>query len=332
MSTRLVKQLLYGAGFIVFFALIIFLFYWIFLRATPPPQDPNAIPQNLPLPQVNWIRYFPTNEQTIIALEMQNPNVDYAADTLNYAITLLRENKEVLQTLAATSIIYAGEIKNIVLTANVTTSDIASANIAFQAINWRHKADFREPQTQTRDIKTELGGTNAGPVVSGYITNQEAFPIGKITLIGLLFSASGTNVSASKTEIDSMNAFGERLFTINFPKDVMLALQTPKTPVALFTKDLLLGTRSADILRLQQFLIDQSFLTGEPTDYFGAATKNALIKYQKAVKISPANGLFGPKTRDAVNKELTNQALAAEKDDPNAADPGKTKIYVEAIR
>src|SRR3989344_1654642 len=177
MSTRLVKQLLYGAGFIVFFALIIFFFYWIFLRATPPPTDPNAIPQNVPLPQIAWIRYFPAEEQTIIALEMQNPNVDYAADILNYTITLLGESSESLQTLPATSIIYAGEIKNIVLNANVTSSDIASANIAFGIINWRHKADFPEPRTQTRDIKTEPGGTNAGPVVSGYIATKEAFPI-----------------------------------------------------------------------------------------------------------------------------------------------------------
>jgi peptidoglycan hydrolase-like protein with peptidoglycan-binding domain len=41
---------------------------------------------------------------------------------------------------------------------------------------------------------------------------------------------------------------------------------------------------------------------GKETTYFGSATKAALIKFQKAKKISPASGFFGPMTRAVANK------------------------------
>jgi peptidoglycan hydrolase-like protein with peptidoglycan-binding domain len=42
---------------------------------------------------------------------------------------------------------------------------------------------------------------------------------------------------------------------------------------------------------------------GNETTRFGAATKAALIKYQKEKGITPASGYFGAKTRAAVNAE-----------------------------
>jgi len=42
---------------------------------------------------------------------------------------------------------------------------------------------------------------------------------------------------------------------------------------------------------------------GNETTRFGAATKAALIKYQKAKGITPAVGYFGPKTRTAVEAD-----------------------------
>ena len=129
-----------------------------------------------------------------------------------------------------------------------------------------------------------------------------------------------------------MDPFEERSFTVSFPKNVVVA--APQSPAAtpLFVKNISLGARGDDVLRLQQFLIAQMFLAGEATNYFGKSTETALMKYQKTAGISPANGSLGPKTREVINKELTIQALAAEKDDPNAADPEKTKVYVEAVK
>jgi hypothetical protein len=76
-----------------------------------------------------------------------------------------------------------------------------------------------------------------------------------------------------------------------------------------FTRDLKLGSTGADVLALQQYLNAHGFTIatsgsgspGNETTYFGPSTQAALIKYQIAHGITPANGYFGTKTRAAVN-------------------------------
>ena len=77
-----------------------------------------------------------------------------------------------------------------------------------------------------------------------------------------------------------------------------------------FKRDLRLGSRGADVKELQKYLNDKGFTIsktgagakGKETYFFGPATRVALAKFQKANKISPAWGYFGPLTREAVNK------------------------------
>ena len=79
---------------------------------------------------------------------------------------------------------------------------------------------------------------------------------------------------------------------------------------ALFEKNLTLGHISEDVRRLQKALNSspgtQIALTGpgspgKETNVFGALTKAAVIKYQKANTIAPAIGYFGPLTRAKMN-------------------------------
>ncbi len=81
------------------------------------------------------------------------------------------------------------------------------------------------------------------------------------------------------------------------------------TSTSMFTMDISLGMKSADVMKLQRYLNIHKFnvaLTGpgsngNETNYFGPATKLALIKFQKANNISPASGYFGPITRKYIN-------------------------------
>lgn len=76
-----------------------------------------------------------------------------------------------------------------------------------------------------------------------------------------------------------------------------------------FNKNLQYKNRNEEIKKLQEFLNRNGFPValngvgskGFETTYFGLATKNALIKYQKANNIKPAIGYFGPLTRSVVN-------------------------------
>jgi len=70
-----------------------------------------------------------------------------------------------------------------------------------------------------------------------------------------------------------------------------------------FTTNLTVGSRGADVSALQQILITKGFLTAvsAPTGYFGTATKAAVAAWQAANGISPALGYFGPLSRAKMN-------------------------------
>ncbi len=75
--------------------------------------------------------------------------------------------------------------------------------------------------------------------------------------------------------------------------------------VWIFTRDLTVGSRGEDVRSLQKYLNAQGFpvagtgagSVGQETDYFGALTKQALARFQKAKGINPPAGYFGPITR-----------------------------------
>jgi hypothetical protein len=79
-----------------------------------------------------------------------------------------------------------------------------------------------------------------------------------------------------------------------------------------FKKNLKAGMTDGDVKQLQKILnangykvaLSGSGSPGKETNYFGNATKAALIKFQKANKIYPSNGFFGPLTRAIVNKKI----------------------------
>jgi len=81
--------------------------------------------------------------------------------------------------------------------------------------------------------------------------------------------------------------------------------------IFLFNRNLKLGLSGSDVKELQKYLNKQGFKVslkgagspGKETAFFGRATQAALIKFQKAKKISPAIGYFGPATRKVVNEK-----------------------------
>jgi hypothetical protein len=89
------------------------------------------------------------------------------------------------------------------------------------------------------------------------------------------------------------------------------ATTTATSTTLLFTKNLSFGMADVEVKMLQKFLNDKGFIVaisgpgskGNETTKFGAATRAALIKFQKANNIKPAIGYFGPVTRGIVLKK-----------------------------
>lgn len=74
-----------------------------------------------------------------------------------------------------------------------------------------------------------------------------------------------------------------------------------------FNTNLTVGSRGADVVALQSFLVSRGVLSmpaGVAMGYFGTLTKNAVKAYQLSKNISPAAGYFGPITRQAVMTDM----------------------------
>jgi len=93
--------------------------------------------------------------------------------------------------------------------------------------------------------------------------------------------------------------------------DQLNALSSQQTPPtspgvsispSIFTRDLTVGMRGADVLALQNFLIERGYsIPRGANGYFGPVTKSALTAYQVNKGIIPADGFFGAVTRASIN-------------------------------
>ena len=344
MDKRLIKQVLYGAGYLAVLFLIIFSVYFIWLKPAPTcfdnkqnqaeigidcggPCSPCEIKTLIPL-EALWTKDFSSDSQTILVAEIKNSNLDWAADSFSYTFDIFGENGAKLKSLAKNSFIYGGEIKYLLEPVEIDSKSIADVKISFSGVNWKLTKEFPKPVVQVREIKTQATDQDAvGVIVSGFITNNNAFPLPKARIIGFLLNQNNVQISASKTELENIKAFEEKSFKINFPKNISL-ITAQTTSLYNFARDLTIGSKGEDVKKLQEFLKSEGFFEREATDYFGSITRNALIQYQKKVNISPASGYFGAKTRNYINslKPATPQVNLSQ------ADPNKTKIYVEALR
>ncbi len=348
MNPRLVKQILYGAGYLIFFGLIILSVYYIWFKPAPTcfddkqnqgetgidcggPCRPCEIKTLSPI-QTSWVKYFPAGEQTVIATEIKNPNLEYGAAPLSYVFEIYGSDGKQIKTINNKSFIYSSEIKYLVETIDITLKEIKEVKLTLFNPIWFSKVEFPEPLTQIRELKTEAAPEKTlGPAASGFISNKNAFPLPKVRIIAFLLNQNGIQISASKTELENLPAFGERFFKITFPKNISLVSgPAPSVTTYSFARDLSVGAKGEDVKQLQRFLISQGFFNRETTDYFGPVTKLALVSYQKKINISPASGILGPKTRSYINALTPPQTPTTS--NPNEADPSKTKIYVEALR
>ncbi|MEK7162980.1 MAG: hypothetical protein AAB696_01700 [Patescibacteria group bacterium] len=230
MNSRLVKQILYGTGYLATLFLIIFVVYLIWFKPAPTcfdgrqNQNETGIDcggscsaceiKTLQTPETSWIKYFPADNQTIIAAEIKNPNLNYGADSFSYIIDIYDHKGAKIKSLAKNSFIYSGEIKYLIELAEIDSKKIKEIKISFANFNWKSNEKFQKPIIQLREIKTEK------TIVSGFLTNNNAFKLLKTRIIGLLYSRYGIMIGASKTELENISAFEEKLFKINFPKNL----------------------------------------------------------------------------------------------------------------
>ena len=159
------------------------------------------------------------------------------------------------------------------------------------------------------------GSTVTTPVVTTPVVTTPAVTTPVVTTPSTTTSASGLSVAQIKSILDVLASFDADASVIAKVKEslegtVKAGLVT-SVAVSVFKTSLTIGSLGSEVKMLQQFLNAHGYKVaasglgspGNETTRFGAATKAALIKYQKAKGITPAAGYFGEKTRAAVNAE-----------------------------
>jgi len=349
MDKRLLKQILYGAGYLTIFFSIVFFIYLVWLKPAPTcfdnkqNQGETGVDCGGPCPsceirilsplESSWTKYFSIENQTAIVAEVKNFNLGWGANPFTYAFDIYGENDTKIGSLKKTSFIYGNEIKYLFDFVEIHSKNIKDVKVSFLGINWKSKEEFPKPDIKPRAVKTELTLDELGEsrvVVNGFIINNNPFSISKARIIGFLFNQNSIQIGVSKTELENIKAFEEKSFKINFPKNISLMTAQKAFSPHVFARDLTIGSKGEDVKKLEEILKKDGLLDREPTDYFDSAAKNALIQYQKKAGISPAAGYFGPKTRNYIN----SLPAAAPPSTTNlyGVDPNKTKVYIEALR
>jgi hypothetical protein len=150
---------------------------------------------------------------------------------------------------------------------------------------------------------------------SGYAYNDNT---------GWLSFEDDTNVTTTWTETtatESTTSYGYYLPAIRQQKQqVQVPVQTTDntpTPTNSSARDLETGDRGTDVQALQillnylgyQLANEGPGSPGNETDFFGALTRGAVIRYQQENNITPAIGYFGPITRASIIQDLLSKFL-----------------------
>ncbi len=199
---RLIKQIIYGAGYLAFLALIVFAIYYIWFRPAATCSDnkqngsetgidcggscPSCELKSLVALDANWIKYFPADSQTAIVAKINNANLRWGANSFSYALDIYPVRNGIsngvygtstakIQTITGSSFIYSGEIKYLFALAEIDATNISDVKISFSNINWKQGTDFPKPDIQTRGIETTTGQDDSGVIVSWFVDNNNDF-------------------------------------------------------------------------------------------------------------------------------------------------------------
>ena len=145
---------------------------------------------------------------------------------------------------------------------------------------------------------TSSGGGGGGAVVTTPAVTTPAAPAAPSA------PSTQTTIATLLAQLQSLIALFQSLGGTVTP-----AMEAFASGGSSFTRDLKTGSTGEDVKALQVYLNTHGYVVvasgagspGSETSKFGALTRAALIKLQKAAGITPAAGYFGPKTRAYVN-------------------------------
>lgn len=253
MPKRLVKQIIYGLGYLVIIFFILFMVYFVWFKLEPTCFDRRQnqgetgvdcggscaaceIKTLLPL-QSNWKHYFSINGKAALSAQIKNSNINYGASRFSYNFEVYNKNGAKIKTIFGGSFIYASEIKYILELTDIDYESIGEIKILFPDVQWLTGEKFSKPKTQIRGRLVKKSDDGREIEMSGYIINENPYSLKKVRIIGFLATQNNIKISVSKTEFEDLRAFEEKYFKIIFPKDINLLSSATSSALDFLTAD-----------------------------------------------------------------------------------------------
>ncbi|PIT93034.1 MAG: hypothetical protein COU06_02120 [Candidatus Harrisonbacteria bacterium CG10_big_fil_rev_8_21_14_0_10_38_8] len=237
LTTRVKKQILYGAGYLGFWTLVFFVAYSAFLKPGPSCFD-NELNQDeeevdcggsfciscdirrlAPIGiKVTKIDHPLFEGSTTFSIELQNPNSNYGASDLEYTVTVYDKEGNLIDSKSRSYLIYPRQVVvDSIMNFEITPDMVGEVKATTKVNTWVSVLDFGAPKTQVRDQKLELDRRGNQFIFSGILKNDNPFKITKATIHGLLYDEMNTLISASQTTALDLVPSEERFFQIAIP-------------------------------------------------------------------------------------------------------------------
>ena len=234
MPRRLRKQILYGAFYLLVFALIWGGIYFLFLKPAPSCYDKVKNQDEVevdcggvcsgvcstvkikPLESVVQILTLrPDAEHMSLFAQINNPNLDYMAKSFIYNFSLYDSSDKVVKSFRGSSFIYPGEAKYI-LVPNFPNIDFSRVGFTAESPEWVSSKEASGAPNLAL-VGAQVNMKEGKLVVEGNIVNKDVIVVGSVLALATFTGDLGQIAGVSQTEVADLSPGETRAFSIVHP-------------------------------------------------------------------------------------------------------------------
>ena len=238
MSSRRLKQFIYGLIYLLIFGGIVFGIYFLFLKPAPScfdnvqnegeqgvdcggPCTKICIPSSTqPMAVVGSVYAFSALPGHVALLaDVANPNSDFAAETFQYTFNFYDASGNVVQSVPGSSFIYADETKYLAVPNEAVSGPFDHVGMTIGTVHWVPAAQFGSvPQLTFNNVMTGASAVTSGTTaVSGEVTDADSASFQNIEIVAVLKAPGGIPAGVTETELDAIAPNQAKNFSVMYP-------------------------------------------------------------------------------------------------------------------
>ena len=236
MSSRRIKQFIYGLVFLLVLAIVGWGIYAAFLKPAPScfdnvqnegeagvdcggPCTKQCVPSGIqPVAEIGTVAVFsPIAGHVTLLAQVANPNADFAADALDYTFNLYDATGNIVATVPGTSFIFADQTKYLIVPNYAVSLPIDHAEIVFGGPHWVSAETLGLiPRFAFQNIAVSSPATGT-VAAGGTVVDQDPASFKNLLVIAIFKNTNGAIAGVSDTELDGISPNQPVNFSITYP-------------------------------------------------------------------------------------------------------------------